>query len=168
MKTINDTNLPYTLDEALAQRVLDTVDAGLVEGMGNPTPGAMCIEAAVCFALGLPHSDNPPCVGAAVRSAVIALTDSAWSSDKARASGMRAIAIAQLGSNTLDQLAFATRMAILTVNRIVPVALAQIPDPSDEVKASSALCATAVTLDGARAAARAAAADAWAASHLTG
>lgn len=52
----------------IAKKVLATVDAGLVLGMGESVPGQMCVEAAVCFAYGLPHSDNPPCVGHAVRT----------------------------------------------------------------------------------------------------
>lgn len=45
----------------IAVKVLETVDAGLVKGMGSPIPGSMCVEAAVCFAMGLPHSDEPGC-----------------------------------------------------------------------------------------------------------
>lgn len=41
----------------IAMKVRDTVDAGLVKGQGKPTPGAMCVEAAVCYAMGLPHGD---------------------------------------------------------------------------------------------------------------
>ena len=58
----------------------------------------MCVEAAVCYAYDLPHSDKPPCVGNAVREFKIRLNDCNWSSSKARARGMRRIAIAQLGS----------------------------------------------------------------------
>lgn len=83
----------------------------------------MCVEAAVCCALGLPHSDEPTCVGEAVRSAKIVLNDSAWSSDKARAKGMRRIAIAQLGSDKIDQLKFSTTLAELTIRKILPKAL---------------------------------------------
>ena len=89
-----------------AARILQVVDYGLVHGLGKPIPGEMCVEAAVCFALGLPHSDNPPCVGEEVRKCKIALNDKSWTSDAARAKGMRAVAIAQLGSNTIAQQAF--------------------------------------------------------------
>lgn len=40
-------------------KVIVAVDAGLVRGVGDPIPGRMCVEAAVCFALGLPHGDDP-------------------------------------------------------------------------------------------------------------
>lgn len=42
----------------IAVRVLEVVDAGLVSGVGSPEPGKMCVEAAVCYALGLPHGDS--------------------------------------------------------------------------------------------------------------
>lgn len=48
----------------IASKVLEVVDAGLVKGLGQPLPGQMCVEAAVCFAMGLPHSDEPTCVAA--------------------------------------------------------------------------------------------------------
>src|SRR5690242_2169860 len=88
----------------IAAKVLATVDAGLVNGVGKPVPGQMCVEAAVCFALGLPHGDEPPCVAPALRSLKIRLNDSAWSSAQARATGLRRLALAQLGSaGALDE-----------------------------------------------------------------
>ena len=42
------------ITEAVALKVRDTVAAGLSNGLGNPEPGQMCVEAAVCYALGLP------------------------------------------------------------------------------------------------------------------
>ena len=84
------------ITEAHARKVLEVVDAGLVSGVGNPIPGQMCVEAAVCYALGLPHGDDPKCVSPALRSLKIRLNDSGWSSDEARAKGLRRLAVAQL------------------------------------------------------------------------
>ncbi len=92
--------------EEHAKKILDLLTYGLVKGQGQPIPGKMCVEAAVCFALGLPHGDNPPCVGHEVRAFKIGLNDKAWSTTQTRAVGMRQLAVAQLGSNTLDQKAF--------------------------------------------------------------
>jgi hypothetical protein len=111
------------INEEVARKVLETVDAGLCSGLGEPTPGRMCVEAAVCYALGLPHGDNPPCVGAAVRAFKIRLNDAKWSSDAARAKGMRRVALAQLGSVDIDQVAFAKIVAEETIRKILPVAL---------------------------------------------
>ena len=113
--------IPLTLE--IATKVRDTVDAGLCNGVGNPVPGEMCVEAAVCFAYGLPHGDNPPCVGVAVRAGKITLNDANWSSNAARAKGMRKIAVAQLGSDNIDQAEYAKRLALKTIQKIVPLAL---------------------------------------------
>ena len=51
-----------------AAKVLAAVDSGLVKGVGSAKPGRLCVEAAVCYGLGLPHSDNPTCVSPALRA----------------------------------------------------------------------------------------------------
>lgn len=108
----------------LATKVRDVVDAGLVKGLGEPTPGKMCVEAAVCYAMGLPHSDEPSCVSSAIRSAKIVLNDSLWSSNQTRAKGMRRLAIAQLGSaGVIDDREFSRRLTILCVKTVVANAL---------------------------------------------
>jgi len=112
------------ITKSVAQKVLATVDAGLVSGMGVPTPGEMCVEAAVCFALGLPHNDDPGCVTPALRSLKIGLNDSNWSSKQARAAGLRRLAVAQLGSkDVLDEAEFLRRVVELTISKTVAGAL---------------------------------------------
>lgn len=111
------------ITEAVAQKVLDVIAPGLSQGLGVQEPGKMCVEAAVCYALGLPHGDNPPCVGGAVRKAKIRLNDAAWSSEAARAKGMRRVAIAQLGSVKIDQCKFADILAREAIRQFVPIAL---------------------------------------------
>lgn len=105
----------------LAVKVLSVVDAGLSSGIGTPTPGKMCVEAAVCYAMGLPHSDRPTCVSPVLRWLKIALNDNNWSSRQARAKGMRRLAVAQLGSvGTLDEKAFLAHVVDMTIRKIVP------------------------------------------------
>jgi hypothetical protein len=102
------------ITEEIATKVLATVDAGLSSGLGKPKPGEMCIEAAVCYALEEPHSDEPTCVSKALRAFKIRLNDSDWSNRHARAIGLRRLALAQLGSaGYLDEVLFVTRLAIL-------------------------------------------------------
>jgi hypothetical protein len=102
------------ITEAIARRVLEVVDAGLTVGIGKPEPGQMCVEAAVCFALDEPHGDTPSCVSPVVRVLKTRLNDSHWSSDTARAKGMRRVAIAQLGTNNaIDEREFVNRIAPL-------------------------------------------------------
>lgn len=83
----------------------------------------MCVEAAVCFALDLPHGDKPPCVGSAVRAAKIQLNDFNWSSPTARARGMRKLSLAQLGSETIDQADFVRRLTFLVITKMLPKTL---------------------------------------------
>jgi hypothetical protein len=102
------------ITEEIAAKVLTIVDAGLTSGLGKPKPGEMCIEAAVCYVLGQPHSDKPACVSKALRAFKIRLNDSDWSNRHARAIGLRRLALAQLGSaGYLDEVLFVTRLAIL-------------------------------------------------------
>lgn len=110
-------NIPITKELVISLK--NIIAAGLCKGVGSHVPGQMCVEAAVCFAYNFPQSDNPPCVGSAVRSYKIALNDSAWSSNAARASGMKEIAIAQLNSNLLVQEEFSNRIIIVTYNTII-------------------------------------------------
>ncbi len=114
----------FKVDLQLAKRVLETVDAGLCSGIGKPVPGQMCVEAAVCYAMGLPHGDEPTCVSKAVRSVKIGLNDSIWSSNTTRARGMRKLAIAQLGSkDVIDDIEFVKQLSKMTITKIVPRAL---------------------------------------------
>ena len=112
-----------TKDHAI--KILHLLSYGLIRGVGQPKPGQMCIMAVFNYVLGRPHGDSglEDCVGAAVRAYDIALNDSLWSSNKARAEGMKRESIAKLGSNQVGQVAFHRELALLTIQRIVPVAL---------------------------------------------
>lgn len=98
------------LSEALVRKLLFVVDEGLVVGLGRPRLGEFCVEAAANYALGEPHGDMPTCVGDVVRMVGINLNDRKdWILDKNRSNGLRRFAVAQLGSNNLDQAEFTTR-----------------------------------------------------------
>jgi hypothetical protein len=146
------------ITEAVARKVIETVDAGLVNGLGKAKPGSMCVEAAVCFALGLPHGDNPPCVGRAVRAFKICLNDSQWSSDAARAKGMRLLAVAQLGSDKIDQRRFAKEVVVGTVKKILPIALRAaakaLPAHAEALEVCAVACEAAIDFAAARSAAQ--------------
>src|SRR5882762_3359604 len=74
------------------------LERGLCTGVGT-RDGQMCIEAAICAALDLPHGDDPQCVEPAVRAYKIALNDAPyWVSPASRAKGLRDLGIAQIGS----------------------------------------------------------------------
>jgi hypothetical protein len=75
-------------------------------------------------ALGLPHGDDPGCVAPALRSLKLRLNNSAWSSNQARAKGLRRLAVAQLGSKDhLDEKEFARRLVDHAIRRSAPQAL---------------------------------------------
>src|SRR5271157_203867 len=114
----------HTITEEVAKRVIEVVDAGLASGVGYPVPGQMCVAAAVCYALGLPHGDDPGCVAPALRALKIRLNDAVWSSNQARARGMRRLAVAQLGStDVLDETEFVRRIADHAIRVSAPKAL---------------------------------------------
>jgi len=147
------------ITKEIAIKVRDTVDAGLVRGKGRPIPGQMCVEAAVCFAMGLPHSDEPSCVSPAKRALKICLNDSDWSSNSARAKGMRRLALVQLGSaGAIDDNDFARRIAEMTIRKIVPIALraAAVLHPDAERKTALEASAKRCELEGTESAARSA------------
>ena len=105
-------------------KLINIVNAGLSSGLGEPVPGKMCVEAAVCYALGLPHSDDPGCVAKSFRSLKISLNDQHWSSNEARAKGMLRLAIAQLGSrDVVSNVVFRKMVAEMTIRKILPLAL---------------------------------------------
>lgn len=112
------------INETLVTDLLSIVDAGLVRGVGVPIPGSMCVEAAVCFALGLPHGDDPQCVSHILRELKIRLNDGTWSTNDARAKGLRRLAVVQLGSkDVLDDAEFVRRLNTLLIRKYLPIAL---------------------------------------------
>ena len=116
-------------------KIHELLDHGLVTGMGKPEPGKMCVEAAICYSLGLPHGDDPQCVMQAIRRMKIRLNDSnRWVSNKSRAEGLRRLAIAQLGSNGMDEREFVRRVVEMTIRTVVPPCLRRlakhVKDPS--------------------------------------
>src|SRR5208282_52336 len=132
------------ITKAIARKVLKTVDAGLVGGVGVPAPGQMCVEAAVCYALGLPHGDDPGCVAPALRALKIRLNDSNWSSPASRAAGMRRLAVAQLGSaSALDEKEFASRVVDYAIRVSTPKALRIAADKTEDTRHRDALRAAA-------------------------
>src|ERR1700721_260365 len=86
-----------TITTEVIQKFDAILERGLCKGVGE-RDGQMCIEAAVCAAMDLPHGDEPTCVEPAVRKFKIGLNDSNWSSPAARAAGLRDLGIAQIGS----------------------------------------------------------------------
>jgi hypothetical protein len=109
------------ITKELVTKINKLLDEGLVCGLGKPIPGKMCVEALICYALDLPHGDEPNCVSPAIRSLKIKLNDSNWSSNKARAEGMRNLAILQLGTNNnFSDVGFTHKVAMFTCCEFLP------------------------------------------------
>jgi hypothetical protein len=129
----------------ITKQVIDKIDEvlsrGLCVGVGTQG-GQVCVEAAICEALGEPHGDNPSCVEESVRAFKIRLNDSRrWISPESRAKGMRSLAIAQLGSKgVVDGREFSTRIANKTIRRLLPT-LARDLYPNDvKIQAAALVC----------------------------
>lgn len=94
------------LNRKTVERVLRTVDKGLISGKGEyANPGAMCVEQAVAYATNevdpgsFDPTDNPACVSYNLSMLKISLNDGLrFDSVKERARVLRRVAIAQLGS----------------------------------------------------------------------
>ena len=125
---------------------------GLSNGLGVQG-SQVCIEAAICETLGLPHGDDPGCVGAAVRAFKISLNDSRWSSPKARAEGMRDLGLAQLGSkDSVNDVEFVKRLSEKLIRVLVPKLFRQIFPENGVCLAAADRCEKEGTLDAASAA----------------
>lgn len=125
---------------------------GLSLGLGSQG-SQVCIEAAVCEALNLPHGDDPKCVASSVRRFKIRLNDAAWSSPQARAKGLRDLGIAQLGSlGVVDDVQFATKLAEKTIRQLLPKLYRELWPNDAEVEAVAQQCEQEGTQKAARAA----------------
>jgi hypothetical protein len=152
ISTINRNKFVAKFDEILAR--------GLSSGMGK-RDGQMCIEAAVCAALDLPHGDEPQCVATTVRTFKIALNDSNWSSPQARAAGLRDLGIAQVGSlGVVDDNVFVQKIAEKTIRVLIPALFREVFPNNQACLAAAKRCEDEGTEEAARAA-EAAARDAW-------
>jgi len=149
------------------QTIIPIYDAilsrGLCAGVGQ-RDGQMCIEAAICAALGLPHGDNPECVAPAIRAYKITLNDAPWSTPEARASGLHDIGLAQIGSRgVVDDMEFSNRLAEKTIRELIPKLFREMLADYPACLAAADRCESEGTATAARAAAEAAEAAARAA-----
>lgn len=103
----------------VAENVIRILKPGLIENIGRRQfkdsddsegyfePGKMCVEQAVHQAEGGDGSqDHPACVLVCIAEIKIELNDRGWNTNKSREKGMRKIAVAQLGSNQINEQVF--------------------------------------------------------------
>lgn len=116
--------MSFEITPDLVSKINTLLNEGLVRGKGVPSPGNMCVEAAICYALDLDHSDDPQCVNYALRSYKINLNDAYWSTKTARGKGMKRLAILQLGtSEGFDEAYFAEQLVLRSINTVLALYL---------------------------------------------
>lgn len=122
---------PFNIHSFDIEKYDQILNRGLIQGLGQPYT-QMCIEAAICLTLGLPHGDDPQCVTDSVRRYKIGMNDLHWSSCEARAKGLRNLGLAQLGSlGVVENIAFAKRLAKLHIEIFAPTLLQEMFQNTD-------------------------------------
>ncbi len=128
--------------EGHAREVVCVVSKGLGTGFTSyPVIGEMCVEVAICHALGLPHSDHPVCVGDDVRQFSLTINDSPWwyGADD-RAKGLKRFAVAQLGSDAIDQNEFCDLLYVGGIKAMLPIVIRYQMADAHHASAVKALC----------------------------
>ena len=131
-------NKVYGINNEVAQRVLDIVEKGLSQGMGDRIPGHMCVEAAVNFAVGHDHNDQPQCVLRPIRGIKIDFNDDFhYKDNENRGEALRRVAVLQLGSEGFvdPQILALNCYFSLLARYTVPVFKKALPGVLKEIKA---------------------------------
>lgn len=107
--------------QAVRTKLTEIVSAGLVKGLGSPEPGKLCLEAAVCLALGEAHGDKPSCVAAPDNAFAIRLQDAYPGTPEERAKLFLPIGLAQLGTAGTDRGPWVKFLAEGTIRKVLPI-----------------------------------------------
>ncbi len=144
----------------LTREQLESYDRILEKGLSGrlgEKGGQLCIEAALCEVLGLPHGDDPGCVALSVRRYELALNGCSWTSPAARAAGLRQLGLAQLGSlGVVSDVEFCTRLAEKTIKVLIPELFRDVFSRNADCRAAAQKCKQYGSADAAEAAAAAA------------
>ena len=154
--------MPQTITAETREKLTKIINAGLVIGLGKARPGRLSIEAAICLAMGEPHSDRPSCVAQPDRLFAISINNAPWSSPWVRAEALLPLALAQLGTAGTDRTAWDRRVTEGTIRQIVPIALRAASSVHPDERHRAALETAAVRCE--REGTRGAAAAAWVAA----
>src|SRR3970282_2263128 len=132
-------------------KLTEILSHGLVSGLGVREPGKICVEAAVCWALGEGHSDSPSCVAEPDRRFAIRLNDARWSSPAVRAEALLPLALAQFGTAGRKRKRWVELVVLGTIQKVLPMILRPVG-----LEAEAIQCEQATTIAQAIEAARAA------------
>lgn len=140
----------------IKQKLTELITPGLVYGLGKPVAGQLCVEAAICLAMGEPHTDRPPCVAEADCRYAIRINDARWSSNQVRGAALLPLALAQLGTTGTDRGPWVKRVCEGGIRKILPLALREAarvnPKFGADLEAAAVRCETEGTKESARAA----------------
>lgn len=122
-----------TITATIVTNILAAIDAGIIAEAGTYVPGNMPVEDAIRYGFGDEEESEVSRAGGEGGRFLAMLGGSPWSSNSARAAGLRKLAIAQLGSadfdddaTKIDQAAIMSFIAEKTTKRIIPFALADL------------------------------------------
>jgi hypothetical protein len=108
------------------ERLEAIIRKGLVQGIGDPTPGHCCVMAAINLSLGNPHGDEAPCVHPTDRALLIEMNDLFRGSHLERAELMLPIALRSLDTAGKDRSVWVKHVEEQTVRRILPKVLRKV------------------------------------------
>lgn len=95
------------------KKLFGLLDQGLCHGAGH-IANEFCVQQAVSLAVGSNKTDKPWCIHSALRDLGIIMNDcNMWSSNKARADGLRRFAVAEMGTGdeSFDGKLFARKLS---------------------------------------------------------
>lgn len=109
------------VNETFVKQLLYQIDGGLTHGMGGGGRSNMCVQHAVNHVMGRGRSDDVTwCALNEINSFGIHLNDCRWTSKRARADGLRRLAVAELGSNKVNKAELAQSIRRKYVNHMLP------------------------------------------------
>lgn len=95
------------------KRLIQIGKKGIAFGLSDgPVPGELCIQAAICAAMGEKHGDEPTCVEQPDNRISIAVNDLNWGTNRTRAKYLLPIGLAQLGTKGEDRLPWLKRVVL--------------------------------------------------------
>jgi hypothetical protein len=158
----------------IALEVAKSINGALCRGAGSGQSQNVCVMQAIARAVGLPTSNDQveECVGSVVGAFNRKLNDCYWSSDVARAEGMKRLGVASIGSNQLNQMEYGKLMFLRGTQKLLPFVFREIAKIKDgnykaELKKHADLCEKVKTFDEAKAACKAASASASAPAYAS-
>lgn len=109
------------ITEETIRSLLAVVDQGLSKGRYYPDESKPSIDEAICLALKEPHRPSLLCISPQLRKLLVQFNDVNWTSEAARANGLRLLAVAQFGAaGAIDPELFVREVNMALVTKLYP------------------------------------------------